>query len=107
MIEYIKIFGLHGEKDVILEFDDNVKIIIGDNGSGKTTVLGALYAILSLNFHKLGKLDFDRIELKFPSGDLIELDKDSIGIGRYLELLEHPVLEGLNNLTSPDNLFER
>ena len=106
LIEYIKIFGLHGEKDVILRFDDNVKIIIGDNGSGKTTVLGALYAILSLNFHKLGKLDFHRIELKFLKGDLIELDKDSIGIGRYLELLEHPVLEGINNSTSPDNLLE-
>jgi len=106
MIDYIKIFGLHGEKDVILKFDGNVKVIIGDNGSGKTTVLGALYAILSLNFHKLGKLDFERIELMFISGDLIELDKDNIGVGRYLELLEHPVVEGLSNSISPDALFE-
>ncbi|GIB05556.1 AAA family ATPase [Vibrio cholerae] len=106
MIEYIKIFGLHGEKDVLLRFDSNVKIIIGDNGSGKTTVLGALYAILSLNFHKLGKVEFESIELKFSNGETINLDKDNIGIGRYLELLEHPVLEGINNSISPDDLFE-
>ncbi|WP_044733946.1 AAA family ATPase [Shewanella algae] len=106
MIEYIKIFELHGEKDVILNFNDEIKIIIGDNGTGKTTVLGALYAILSQNYHKLSKLDFEKIELKFKSGDLIKISKDDLGISTYLELLEHPVLEEIQNTLSPDDLFD-
>lgn len=107
MIEYIKIYDLHGEKDVLLKFYDNVKIIIGDNGSGKTTVLSALYSILSQNFHKLNKLDFEKIELKFSSGDLIELDKLSLGVGArtYMELIEHSGLEGINKSIQPDELF--
>lgn len=106
MIEYIKIFELHGEKDVTLSFNGPVKIIIGDNGSGKTTVLNALYSILSQNFHKLSKLDFGRIELKFVSGDLVELNKESFGFGKYLELLEAPALEGLNSGLSQDDLVK-
>ncbi|ERB63989.1 AAA family ATPase [Vibrio coralliilyticus OCN008] len=105
MIDYIKIYELHGEKDVSLSFQDNVKIIIGDNGSGKTTVLSALYSILSQNFHKLSKLDFEKIELKFTSGELIELDKENLGIGTYIELLEHPALSGFNKALQPDELF--
>lgn len=105
LIDYIKIFGLHSERDVCLRFTDDVKIIIGDNGSGKTTVLSALYAILSQNFHKLSKLDFERIELKFKTGDEINLDKDNLGIGSYIELLEHPALEGLNKVISPDEMY--
>jgi predicted ATPase len=105
LIEYIKIYELHGEKDVSLSFQDNIKIIIGDNGSGKTTVLSALYSILSQNFHKLSKLDFEKIELKFTSGDLVELDKDNLGIGAYIELLEHPALEGFNKALQPDEFF--
>ncbi|WP_158258966.1 AAA family ATPase [Photobacterium sp. NCIMB 13483] len=105
MIEFIKIYELHGEKDVLLSFHDNVKIIIGDNGSGKTTVLSALYSILSQNFHKLSKLDFERIELQFSSGDLITLNKENLGIGTYIELVDHPVLDGLNKVLQPDELF--
>ncbi|OLF58663.1 hypothetical protein BTN33_13860 [Aeromonas veronii] len=106
MINFISIHGLHGERDVTLNFDGNIKIIIGDNGSGKTTVLSALYAILSQNFHKLSKIDFECIEVLFSSGDNIVIKKDSLGIGKYIELLEHSALEGLNNIVSPDELLE-
>lgn len=106
MINFISIHGLHGERDVTLNFEGNIKIIIGDNGSGKTTVLSALYAILSQNFHKLSKIDFECIEVLFSSGDNIVIKKDSLGIGKYIELLEHSALEGLNNIVSPDELLE-
>ena len=102
----MKMYDLHGEKDLRLDFGGPVKIIIGDNGSGKTTLLSALYSILSQHFEKLSRLDFDRIELKFSSGDLIEIKKENVGIGAYLELMEHPVLEGFNEAVPPDDLLE-
>jgi predicted ATPase len=95
---------LHGERDVCLEFTDNIKIIIGDNGSGKTTVLSALHAILSQDFQKLSKVDFKRIELKFISGDTVNIDKERLGIGSYLESLEDTALEGIDKIITPNEL---
>jgi len=39
--------GLLGEKDVSLEFASDITILIADNGVGKTTILGIIYAVLA------------------------------------------------------------
>ena len=72
LIEHLKIYNLHGERDVTLFMKEGVKILVGDNGSGKTTVLHCLYSILSHDFYKLSKIDFDKIEIKFASGDIVD-----------------------------------
>lgn len=86
LIEYIKIFNLHGERDVTLTMKNGVKILVGDNGSGKTTVLHCLYSILSCDFYKLLKIEFDKIEIKFPSGDIVEFTSDNEFDKNQLEL---------------------
>jgi len=104
MIEYIKINSLHGERDVKLSFDGDVKILIGDNGSGKTTVLSCLYSILSLNFHKLSKIQFSSIELKFKNDELFKINKEEIGASAYVDALEHPIISDFVRFLSPNNL---
>ena len=42
IVESFQIFGLHGYKDVTINFTDTTKIIIAENGSGKTTTIGKL-----------------------------------------------------------------
>lgn len=54
--------GLHGYKDVRLDFTHAVKIVIAENGAGKTTILSALQAFLQRDFAKLSTLRFDSIE---------------------------------------------
>lgn len=62
VIKYFGINGLHGYKDIRLEFSDPIKIVIAENGAGKTTILSALAAFLQRDFTKLSNLDFESIE---------------------------------------------
>lgn len=103
-IEYLKIFNLHGERDITLYMNQGVKILVGDNGSGKTTVLHCLYSILSLNFHKLAKIEFDRVELKFPSGDIVDIENEDVTAGSYLEVVDHPAIDEFARYLTADDL---
>ncbi|SNB54140.1 AAA ATPase domain-containing protein [Marinobacter sp. es.042] len=103
-IESLKIFNLHGERDITLTMTEGVKILVGDNGSGKTTVLHCLYSLLSMNFHKLSKIEFDSIELRFSSGDSLTIDSEEVSSGSYLEVVDHPAIDDFTSVISPDDL---
>ena len=47
-IESVEITKLWGYQDIDLVFSEDVNILIGPNGSGKTTILNLLYSILSV-----------------------------------------------------------
>ena len=42
-----KISKLFGKNDIALKFRDNMLILVGENGSGKTTILRIMYLFLS------------------------------------------------------------
>ena len=65
IIESFRLYGLHGYKDVLIEFPDSHRIIMAENGSGKTTVLSALAALLNSEFSTLQNLPFEELECKF------------------------------------------
>lgn len=62
IIKRFKITGLHGYKDVEIVFTGPARVIIAENGAGKTTILAALYAFLKRDFYRLAKIRFDKIE---------------------------------------------
>ena len=62
IVRRFSIHALHGYKDVQIAFDSRSRIIIAENGSGKTTILGALASFLKGHFYELQKLRFERIE---------------------------------------------
>lgn len=64
IIEYFKIEGLHGYRNIGLSSEYAATILIAQNGSGKTTLLGALDAFLKTQFSRLWYLNFDRIICK-------------------------------------------
>lgn len=106
MIDYIKIYGLHNEMDVSLNFNGPIKIIIGDNGSGKTTVLNALYCILTKDFSKLSSLSFEKIELKIKDTKKIIIKKSDLYRGWDIEDLYHPATRALLDYISEIDLIE-
>ena len=63
-IESFKIEKLWGYRDIHLAFNDNVNILIGPNGSGKTTILNLLHSILTVDIPKLLDVNFEQAEIK-------------------------------------------
>lgn len=60
-LERISIRGLHGRKSIDAVFKDNLLILVGENGSGKTTFLRVLFHFLSGHWLSLIQFKFERI----------------------------------------------
>ncbi len=63
-IESFKIDKLWGYRDIDLTFNKDINILIGPNGSGKTTILNLLHAILSADPLSLLNVNFEHAEIK-------------------------------------------
>jgi len=77
-IRKFEIFGLYDERNVSIDFDSNTKIIVAENGYGKTTVLNAFYSVLAGDLDRLRKMPFSKIAVTFNKGEPIELTKESL-----------------------------
>ncbi|BAY07416.1 AAA family ATPase [Calothrix sp. NIES-2098] len=77
-LKSFSINGLFGFKDVKIPFDREAVIMIAENGSGKTTILNALYYSISCKFSRLNTIDFESIVLGFTSGVNIEIKKSDL-----------------------------
>lgn len=93
-LKIFRIKKLYQEIDVDLSFDQNTLILLGENGSCKTTILKMIYYTLSQQWKHLIKLEFERIE--------VGIDNEIIGITKkdLLDFLEDEERESsLNSLT--------
>jgi predicted ATP-binding protein involved in virulence len=73
-IKSFSVHGLFGTDDVHIPFDENIKILVGENGIGKTQVLNLFYYTLTRNFFRLGEFSFEKLILEFPEGNPIEMN---------------------------------
>jgi len=80
MIKKFEIIGLFSDRNIHIDFqkDENVKILIGENGTGKTHILNILYYILSGKIEKLVDIEFEKIILEIEDIDKIEILKKDI-----------------------------
>ena len=62
-IESFKINKLWGYRDIDLTFNNDVNVLIGPNGSGKTTILTLLNSILSLDISRILNVNFEYAEI--------------------------------------------
>lgn len=93
-IKSFSVRGLFGTSDVHIRFDENVKILIGENGLGKTQVLNLFYYTLTKDFFRLDEYNFDALALHFSNGKSVEISKKSIT--EIVERkFEHPMLNDL------------
>jgi len=77
-ITKFKISKLFGYQSVDINFDYKNKILIGENGLGKTTILNILYYILDKKFKKLNEIKFESIELQFSNKAKIQFTKNDL-----------------------------
>lgn len=83
-IKGIFIYGLWGDKDVKIEFEDNNLILLAENGSGKTTVLRIIYEVLACRWPMLSTEDFIKIEIFIDGSDPIMIEKSKIKSAKNL-----------------------
>lgn len=62
-LERFQIIGLHGNKNIDVRFEENTLILVGENGSGKTTFLRILFHFLSGHWLSLFQFQFDSIKV--------------------------------------------
>lgn len=58
IVSNITIQGLWGKKDVNIKINENFNFIIGVNGTGKTTIIDLISAILMCDVEKIERIDF-------------------------------------------------
>lgn len=77
MIRKVDIIGLFGERDISVNLDSSVKIIVGENGTGKTHVLNIIYYLMSNQLIELKKIDFHKLII-YTDKDVFKLRKKEL-----------------------------
>jgi predicted ATPase len=67
-IKKVTIKGFWGEHTIITEFNQDVTIFIGRNGTGKTTFINLLQSVITVDLEMLYNLQFETIELILING---------------------------------------
>ncbi len=63
-IQSVNIDGFWHRCSASCEFNDEVNIIIGKNGTGKTTFMNILHSVLVVDLDGIGNNDFDSVEIQ-------------------------------------------
>lgn len=91
--------GLFGRNlNFEIPFENDIKILIGENGLGKTTILNMLYHTLTQNFHKLRDYQFEEIVLEFIGRKKVSIDRRRIiELSEEIEYYEDPSARRIRN----------
>lgn len=93
-IKSFSINGLFGTSNVHIKFDENIKILVGENGLGKTQALNLFYYMLTKDFFRLNEYKFDKLTLTFSNNKSIEITKQSI-TELVEETFKHPLIKDI------------
>jgi len=79
MIKHLVVTGLYGKFDFDLDFNEDLNILTGRNGSGKTTILKLLWYLISGNLERITpEIRFDTVEIETSDFDLkMKVDRSS------------------------------
>lgn len=88
IIQSINIKGFWGKYTATANFYDDVNILIGDNGSGKTNFMDILSAVLTADIYKLYESDFSEVKIIIKSHEkktkTIVIEKNEIDEDVYI-----------------------
>lgn len=77
-LEKFKIIELNGDQNITIDFKGNKKVLIAENGSGKTTIMNIMYYALRNDVNSLQKYDFSKCIIKFENKDEIVFEKNKL-----------------------------
>ena len=88
ILKSVSIKGLWGTKTFSANFFDDTNFLIGQNGSGKTTVINLIAAVLTADIPTLLRLTFSEIQLHLGDGDN-EKDRSIVSVTKTHEHSRH------------------
>lgn len=105
-IESFKIVGLHNSLNFEIVFKENTLILLGENGSCKTTIIKMLFYTLSLQWKKLSQYNFKYIEIIIDSENLKITKEETLSFNsNILKKLPPAIRKHINNyLYHGDNI---
>ncbi|UVC32063.1 AAA family ATPase [Pantoea sp. SOD02] len=103
LITNFEINGLNGESNVNIKFNDNKKIIVSENGQGKTTIINMLYTFLRKD-KRLLDYSFSDLRVKFSKEKQLTYPKNIIRVIFEEEFLHSfkQAVNHVNNVASKD-----
>jgi len=105
MIKEFYITNLYNERNVRIPFDSNYKILVAENGYGKTTILNLFYSLLSGEISKLRKVFFSSIGIVFSDDVEISFKKEDFDAD--LEAIKgHPLFDHIEDRLGQDFILE-
>ena len=109
-IKKYSISNLFGYKNFELSFDDNIKILIGENGYGKTTVLNSLSFLLKGEYKNLSRIKFSEIRIEFDDSHNYEFSSNDLkSYVQYLDKQkegEDGIISYINHRLEPSELTQ-
>jgi predicted ATPase len=76
-IEYLEIIGLYGQRNYFVKFENNQLVLVGENGTGKSTITSIFYFVLTGQWKKLWKFDFEEISISVDK-KVYKITKDDV-----------------------------
>lgn len=80
-LKNVDIKGFWGQYSIVSDFNPDVNIFIGRNGTGKTTFINILQAVISVDLELLSRLQFEQVTINLFEGKKnrkIEVSKNAI-----------------------------
>lgn len=76
IISRFQIEALHNQKNFDVKITDNKLVIVGENGTGKSTVANFIYFFITRQWHKMIGYDFKKIIVTLDTEEIIVERKD-------------------------------
>ncbi|MBN1074793.1 hypothetical protein DVV91_10615 [Clostridium botulinum] len=77
-IKMFKINKLYNKYNASIEFMNGKRIVVAENGMGKTTILKAFYYCITRNKDSLKKIDFTKISIEFDDNRKVEIYRNAL-----------------------------
>src|SRR5262245_57590381 len=66
-----QVIGLHGSRTMDVRLEDNKLVLVGENGTGKSTFVNLIYYFLTKQWDRLREYRFSRIQAHFGDQELV------------------------------------
>src|SRR5664280_2268638 len=69
LLKALSIRGLYGTLSLDVEFNEEITLLVGINGSGKTSVINVIEWLLKPDFQRLALAQYDSLTLNFSENN--------------------------------------